>query len=474
MKNASIAQRLTFLYGFALAGILAAAALFLYLSLRSGLELETRGLLEDRTQAILTILQRDASVPLLRRRVESDWSHRLEKIYVRVDDSSGHSVTESPQAPPDLRSAAFERHILDDGKGGYMHLSSAAGTPLLTLARRITGPDAFQGWSVYVSADLAAQEALLTGYRWRIAGAILGSFLLSLLLGRWIVAKSLEPVAELARAMSEIRSSNLSRRVSVKLPSELRILGSSFNELLDRIETSVSKLSQFSADIAHELRNPIHNIRGEMEVALGRCRSREEYEEVLSSCLEECDRLKSIVDSLLFLARMETSHDSPATEPLALEAELANIIEFYEAAASEANVTLALEVPPELRVLAHRPLLQSAIGNLLSNAIRYTPAGARVTLLARARMEGGTVIEVRDEGAGIPSADLPRVFDRLYRADRQRSFSGEGHFGLGLSIVQAILRLHGGKAEIESEEGKGTLVRLTFPRSEVNAAVIES
>lgn len=468
----SIAQRLTFLYGFALAGILAAAALFLYLSLRHGLDLETRNLLEDRTQAILTILQRDNSVTLLQRRVETDWSQRFEKVYVRVETADGRLVTESPRVPAALRNAAFDSRTLGDGKGSYARTYPPGTPPFLTLSRRISGPESYAGWAIYVAADLEGEEALLLGYRWRIAAAILGSFLVSLLLGRWIVHRSLEPVAELARAMSGIRSSNLSRRVSVELPSELRILGSTFNELLDRIESSVAKLSQFSADIAHELRNPIHNIRGEMEVALGRCREPRDYQEVLSSCLEECDRMKSIVDSLLFLARMETSHEAPPTEQLLLREELTNIIEFYDAAAGEAKVELVLQVPEGLTLRAHRPLLQSAIGNLLSNAIRYTPPGSRVILSAR-ESGGAAVIEVRDQGPGIPATDLPHVFDRLYRVDRQRSFDGRGHVGLGLAIVQAILRLHQGRAEIESDLGKGTVVRLTFPAPERHLAVIE-
>jgi two-component system heavy metal sensor histidine kinase CusS len=274
----------------------------------------------------------------------------------------------------------------------------------------------------------------------------------------------------MAEALSKINSRDLSQRLPTDLPVELEILGRTFNELLEKIESTLNKLSRFSADMAHEIRTPISNLRGEIEVALSRCRSANEYQEVLSSNLEECVRLKSIVDSLLFLARAESANSNLKRKELQLKEELANIAEFYEASAADADVKLRIDVPEMLTLRADHVLFQTAIGNLLSNAIRYTPKGGNITISALRQTSDVVVIKIADTGVGIPPEHLPFVFDRLYRVDQQRSSSGKENFGLGLSIVEAILRIHGGSASIESCVGQGTVVSLQFPANTSSSA----
>src|SRR5262249_35260306 len=235
------------------------------------------------------------------------------------------------------------------------------------------------------------------------------------------------------------------------------------NAMLDRLADSFRRLNQFSADIAHELRTPVNNMRGEAEVALSRARSVDEYREVLTSCLEESVRLSGLITSLLFLARADNPATQLSREPVHVHKELTAVRDYYEAAAGEAKVNLSLMDGEEIMLTVNRGLLQQAIGNLVVNSLAHTPPGGAVTL--RAGAENGHVrIEVADTGDGIPAGDLPRVFDRFYRVTQARS-SQFGSVGLGLAIVKGIVTLHGGWTEIQSEVGKGTRVALVFPRS---------
>jgi two-component system heavy metal sensor histidine kinase CusS len=268
-------------------------------------------------------------------------------------------------------------------------------------------------------------------------------------------------VAETAR---QIGSATLNARIhAAGYPVEVRTLANAFNAMLERLEDSFARLSRFSADIAHELRTPVNNIRGESEVALARIRTPEEYTEVLTSCLEESVRLSELIESLLFLARSESPGDHLKRTREDLAALLASLREYYDAAATEAGVELRLESAANLHADVDKALLQRALGNLVSNALAHCSAGDRIQL--RAVRQNGTVrLEVHDSGAGIPPDALPRVFDRFYRADPARSRHAGGA-GLGLAIVQQIVFLHGGTVEISSEPGRGTTVSVVLPQS---------
>jgi two-component system heavy metal sensor histidine kinase CusS len=224
-------------------------------------------------------------------------------------------------------------------------------------------------------------------------------------------------------------------------------------------------LARFSSDIAHELRTPINNLRGEVEVALSKPRSPDEYAEVLGSALEECLRLSRMIDSLLFLARAENPQSEIRREPLDVRKELAAVREFYDAAAVDADVQLDLASSDEIVAPLDRTLFQRAVGNLLENALAHTSAGGHICLDA-VRENGMLYLSVADDGCGIPSDHLSRVFDRFHRVDAARSMNGGGA-GLGLAIVKTIATLHGGDVKIESRVGRGTRVTLSIPMGQM-------
>jgi len=269
----------------------------------------------------------------------------------------------------------------------------------------------------------------------------------------------------MATTARHITSTNLHERIQPEgYPSELASLAATFNKMLDGLEESFERISRFSADIAHDLRTPVNNIRGEAEVALARARTVEEYREVLGSCLEEAVRLSDLIGDLLFLARAESPLAHLHRESMDVRELLSGICEYYEAPAADRGVALSTAVPSE-PVIAQldRTLLQRAVGNLVSNALAHTPPGKSVVL--GASVESAAVrIEVSDAGEGIPAEALPRVFDRFFRVDESRS-QASGGTGLGLAIVQSIMLLHGGDVEIASEVGQGTHVTLRLPVS---------
>jgi two-component system heavy metal sensor histidine kinase CusS len=235
--------------------------------------------------------------------------------------------------------------------------------------------------------------------------------------------------------------------------------------MFQRLEDSFGRLSRFSADIAHELRTPVNNIRGESEVALARPRSVAEYQETLGSCLEESVRLSELIESLLFLARAESPGEHLKRQRQNIGSLLAAVREYYEAAAADSGVRLRVECEEELVGDVDGSLLQRALGNLVSNALAHTGAGGTV-LLSATQDSHQLRIEVSDTGSGISPEALPKVFDRFYRADPARPRRSGGS-GLGLSIMQQIVFLHGGDVQIESNTGSGTTVSVTLPAAEL-------
>ena len=310
--------------------------------------------------------------------------------------------------------------------------------------------------------DRATEELLLKHYRERLWLVIVVSVVLCAAMGCAIARRGIRPIERVTTTAHRIRSSTLHERIdTTDLPTELQALAATFNEMLDRLEESFEQISQFSADVAHELRTPISNLRGELEVALGKDRPATEYRDVLGSALEECVRISRVIQSLLFLARAETATGNGSHDTIQVRQEIQAVLDFYEAAAAEAGVVIQVEGTADFAACFDRTLFQQAVGNLVSNEIAHTPPGGQVTIWPS--NEGRSLrIKVADTGCGIPPEHLPHVFDRFYRADRARSGSG-GNLGLGLAMVRSIAALHGGRVAITSQVGHGTRVTLEAP-----------
>jgi two-component system heavy metal sensor histidine kinase CusS len=468
----SLAVRLSLGFAAATAAILAALAAALDWGLARSLEGETRRFLASEIDEIRAALSHGVpDVATLRAEIENEASGSPEPpFYLRVLDPRGAVLAEMPgMVEQGLSAEGFpepEPAAAEWGSGRVA--TSPRGRRFRMYALKI--PTAAGSVTVQAAVDLTANESLLDRFRRFLRGVVLAALGASALVGWGVARRGLAPLRTMEAAVRTIDTESLGYRIDPEgMPTEVRALAEAFNRMLGHLEGAFERLSQFSADIAHELRTPLANLRGELEVGLSRRRSLEDYRDLLGSCLEECDRLARLIDSLLFVARAERAEGPMTREPVSLAEELGRIGELYGAAAAEAGLALSVSAADDVVVEGDRVLLQRAIGNLVENAIHWTPSGGRVTLTASAAGELAR-IEVSDTGPGIPPEHLPRVFDRLYRADPARSAHPQGA-GLGLAIVRSVARLHGGAAAIESRPGQGTSVVLTLPRAAVSPAL---
>ena len=454
----SIAARLTTWYTATAFALVVITTAFLYWTLVDNMRDDDQRRLADKIQVLDALLRERGANPSALKEVEWEWGAReFEQVYVRILTDRDETLVETPGMtavlPPRLftpGAPSSERTLEVRGADGRHYRA-------LTALARFTPSHRIQ-----VAVDLTHEAEVLGAYRRRIWLVLGLALALSAGFGYGIARRGVRPLERIARTAREITSTRLDSRIDHgRLPAEVASLAITFNEMLGRLQESFERLSRFSADIAHELRTPVNNLRGETEVALARARTRDEYRETLVSSLEEYERLARLIDSLLFLARAEHPETRIARERLNVARELATVVEFHEATATERGVVLRVDAQPTLEVDADRTLFQRAVGNLVTNALAYTARGGTVTV--RGLAEGPYCqIHVVDTGQGVAAEDLPHVFDRFYRADKSRSTTAD-NFGLGLAIVRSIAQLHGGRVELTSQLGHGTQATLSLP-----------
>ena len=315
------------------------------------------------------------------------------------------------------------------------------------------------GWTYQLALNRTDERRVINHIYRNFASVAIPAILMAALVGHLLARAGLRPLRVIAYQMRSVSAERLDRRVPTDLfPRELADVGGSFNQVMERLSVSVTRLDQFAADVAHELRTPVHNLRTAAELALRPDRREGEARHALGAIVEEADRLGYLIDRLLLMARLADPGKALDWRETDIHAELSQIIDFYEPAATEAGIRLTLDAPGELRHRLDQSLLRRAVSNLVANALNHTPNGGRVEILGR-ETSGELVITVRDTGTGIPPDDLPRLFDRYYRPVGS---PGDG-VGLGLAIVKRVIELHGGAVSVESAPGHGTVMTLRFP-----------
>jgi two-component system heavy metal sensor histidine kinase CusS len=461
----ALAFRLTAGYALAGAFVVFLATASLYLVLVNELDKSTDLFLADKVQVLRTILrERPSDRDALREEIELESSaRRYEQFYVRLLDERNTPLLVTPGMADQLDLAQLT-HQTQSRPDRTLRMIGRAGKVFRAISVSLpVGSPPTQMDTVQIAIDVSQKEKSLARYRLWFWVILLATFAIFPLVGYQIARQGIRPVQEMATTARHISSTNLRERILPEgYPFELASLANTFNQMLDGLEESFERISRFSADIAHDLRTPVNNIRGEAEVALARARSADEYRGVIESCLEEAVRLSDLIGDLLFLARAESPLVHLRRERVDVGELLTGVREYYEASAADGGVSLTTRFPDKPVVAElDRTLLQRAVGNLVSNALAHTPPGGAVVLGATA--DFSTIhIEVSDTGVGIPAEALPKVFDRFFRVDSSRS-QGSGGTGLGLAIVQSIAVVHGGKAEISSQPGQGTRVTLHVP-----------
>jgi two-component system heavy metal sensor histidine kinase CusS len=461
----TLAFRLSAAYTLAGLLLVVLATASLYVVLRTELDRSTELFLADKLHVLRTMLrERPDDEDGLREEIELESAARsYQQFYIRLLDDRGSPIMTTPGMAGQLDMAELASRTRGSSERSFA-MAGTHGRPFRVASAAIAvGLNTTRKDTVQIAIDVSQEEELLARYRRWFWGILLATSVLFPLAGYRIARHGIRPVEEIAATARRITSTNLRERIeSQGYPLELASLAATFNAMLDRLEESFERISRFSADIAHDLRTPVNNIRGEAEVALARSRTPEEYRDVLESSLEEAIRLSELIGDLLFLARAESPLSELHREQVNVSELLTTVRDYYEASAIDAGISMVVHDGAE-PINAHldRSLMLRAVSNLVSNAIAHTPPGGSVNLTAS--KEGAAIrIDVSDSGVGIPEEALPRVFDRFFRVDPSRAKSSGGT-GLGLAIVQSILTLHGGSADIVSQIGCGTCVSLRMP-----------
>lgn len=310
---------------------------------------------------------------------------------------------------------------------------------------------------------MTGEARMLQTFRWEITGAVLFAYLLIAALGYVVIRRGLRPLRHMALEATKIHPASLSTRLSSdNAPQELQQLIYSFNDMLERLAEGYQRLTQFSADLAHEIRTPVGALMGHCQVALYQPRSTEEYETLLANNMEELERISRMVENILFLARATDARSVLTITSIDVSAEMTRIQEYFEGLAEEREMTL--HSAGEGILYADAILFQRALSNLVANGVRYAHEGTPIVVRAEAHASGMD-IHVISQGDPIPPEKLGKLFDRFYRADASRSEGGSSS-GLGLSIVQAIMALHQGSVRVVSSAEGETRFTLTFPRED--------
>ena len=351
----------------------------------------------------------------------------------------------------------FER--ISQGPDGRGSISLPAhGQTFRTVSQHIGPLGERPAVRLIVGVDTAPFARTLRAFLSALVLVALGATLLAMLLGYWIARVGLHPLQQLSREAQALRPKTLSQRLqAARLPVELSDLASAFNGALGRLEAAYQQLEAFNADVAHELRTPLANLIGGTQVALSRPRSAPEFQEALQSNLEELERLRSIINDMLFLARADQGEAATGLTQESVAREVEKTIEFFEFVLDDTGTQVGVEGELQAQATMNTALFRRALSNLLQNAIEHSAPGARLVVRI-ARQADAVWIRVSNPGETIAAVHLPRLFDRFYRVDAARHDNGTHHgHGLGLAIVKAVASMHGGSVAASSEHGVTTI-----------------
>jgi two-component system heavy metal sensor histidine kinase CusS len=456
-KQRSIAFQLILLFTLAAAFLLACGLGVFYTIVVRNAFAEDNAVLADKVSAVSAALRENGPSALAAElTARSTGEHTA--YWIRMLDPQGRTYAQTPGMdrllPPEIFPPPQKSAATIGGLKDYRTESK-----LFTLVA-LNEEFGSQPYTLQVAQDRSSDEQVERNFALLFMAVLFGGVVASALIAIIVTQRGLRPLRQMTQSLGRIGPDQLKERIgSPTWPRELQPLAIAFDQMLKRLDDSFTRLSQFSADLAHELRTPIANMLGEAQVALTRDRTAADYRETIESTVAECERLSRIVDNLLFVARVDAAREPIAGKLFDARAAVEKIAEFYQTVADDHHVTITCSGNGQ--IFADPDLFERAVGNLLDNALRFTPANGSIQITL-CRRQADFEVDISDNGYGIAPQHLPHVFDRFYRAESSRGSDGAG---LGLALVKSILDLHGGSATIESNPGRGTIVKLVFPLS---------
>ncbi|GAB2894991.1 heavy metal sensor histidine kinase IrlS [Paraburkholderia jirisanensis] len=449
--------------------VLALSGFMVYEALRSRIEASAAAEINATLSALDAHLQQVRTVEDVRYLADmwGDLLHGHANLSLAIDDANGTRILSTPGFIHDACSDA-----LSSSPAAGAAKPTTPGTHPAWLRSRIetvslaADKRANTAVRVVVQYDTRADLALLREYAWSIALIHVLGVLIAAALAYGIAHLGLSPLRNLVARAEHMSTSGLAQPLpELQAAGELKDLGLAFNGMLARLNDSFTRLSQFSSNLAHDLRTPLTNLLTHAQVALSRPRSVDEYRDVIETSVDEYQRLSRMIDDMLFLARADSAQRELTLRSFDAGAEAARVAGFYEPMAEDAHVDVVVRGNGLAPLRANQLLFQRALSNLLANALAHAPRGSTVSIDCSAT-DSGVLLAVSDTGPGIGAEHQQHIFDRFYRVDPARhtlSASGTGGSGLGLAIVQSIMQLHGGTCGVRSEPQVRTTFWLRFP-----------
>jgi len=460
-RQPSLTLRSTLAFAVVAMLAVASAGMYLYETMKASVMTRSDHAVLARLDHFRKLLQYDLSLETLRSSPQL-----FENMLDSEDDIF---IIAEPGKPPvimvnPLKAALPEMPVVGVGQPlGTDDMRGAAVGPDEIPMRAATAQALSDGKVVNLTAaHLAVKEmATLANFRNRILFAVALAFVVTALLGYLLLRRGLRPLRRMAAHATAVTPARLdSRMESRDTPVELQQLSDAYNAMLDRLADGYQRLTQFSADLAHEIRTPVGSLMGHCQVALRQPRSADEYQALLASNLEELERISRMVESILFLARADDAQAALNRQPLDLEDELQRVTGYFEGLAEERQMTLNIAGDGQLD--ADPLLLRRALSNLVANAIRYADEGSQIDVRV-VNAADRCQIEVENQGPVLSESALGKLFDRFYRADASRHQSSDSN-GLGLAIVAAIMQLHGGEVTVKQPASGRICFSLIFPK----------
>lgn len=448
-RSPSLTLRLTLLFALASALVLFLLGLLIGNSVEHHFEEQDMELLTGKMELVRHILDQPpealSSINLRQQLDNALTGHHGLVVSIRTPDGNLLYANAKEGLPADLQNPPASGNIRP------LEWMSDGGMPMRGIASLVAAGSLGQSVTVSIATGMDAHEHFMSAFRKTLWSFIALATATMGLLGWFAVRGGLTPLQAIKRQASEITANRLNTRLPAdSIPLELADLAETLNGMLSRLEESFQRLSDFSSDLAHELRTPVSNLLTQTQVTLSRARSADEYRDILASNAEEFERLSRMIADMLFLAKADNDQIIPNQERFELAEEVADLLEYYEILAEEKAIPLSQSGRGE--VTGDRLMLRRAISNLLSNAIRHTPNGGTITTRITRESGGGVAVAVENTGSTIPAEHLPRLFDRFYRVDSSRHRTTENS-GLGLAITRSILLAHGGDVSVHSVDG---------------------
>ncbi|HUS08251.1 MAG TPA: ATP-binding protein [Bryobacteraceae bacterium] len=466
--------RLTLTYVVFFALLLSVLGIFFRQTLRSIYTEQTKDLLTEEWAAVKGYLRIDKG--------NVDWYYdredpeeaiivdRLKQIYLLTDSNGDVLEISGKYRELGIETPQEIKRVLKQPGAVWKTRFNDKGAPYLIRSGLLIDDNPHRSFYVAIGRSLAESNRILDQFTWRYFLFLPVMILASVLIGWFMAGRALRPVNDVAETAQRITGSNL----AVQIPSrgaddELDRLIEAFNRMIERLESSFTQTRQFSTDVSHELRTPLTAIRGQLEVALFAANTVEQYRDAIVSALEDVERLGQTIRALLLLSQAESGQVLLQKQVLNLTELTADIVDQFQIPAEGAKLTLTANLPPDCLIEVDRIQIERLISNLLSNAVKYTLAGGSIHVAIACHAEH-IELSVKDTGVGIPERDLPHIFDRFYRVPDKNPERG---LGLGLSFVAWIVKAHGGRIDVQSTLGAGTVFLISLPRAAPGGSPID-